>query len=177
MMLGGGMLYALMNLGYSNTNVNGSVNASYVFMNNNAKNLVQANTGLLKNKDDEFHKLTTSVYNKIEETKVHLIANVEGISLEKAKSYSIANMKYRNDNTKTKQYFVNETGEFGLESLMTEVEKYNNYVKQKFPKNKEKVVAIDDLQLKNTVASVVLHELSQIQLQIASSENAYLNSL
>lgn len=177
MMVGGGMLYALMNLGYSNTNVTGSVNASYVFMNNNAKNLMQANSGLLKNKDDEFHKLTTSVYNKIEETKVHLIANVEGISLEKAKTYNIASMKNHNESTKTKEYFVNETGEFGLENLLTEVEKYNNYVKQKFPKNKERIVAIDNLQLKNTVASVVLHELSQIQLQIASSENAYVNSL
>lgn len=181
MMACGGMLYALFNLGYSNE-VKNSIAASYDFMNDNAKELITANEKLIsanptKPEANDFHLASSELYNKIEEIKVFLIAQVEGVTLEQAKQMSLIDVENYNDNKIIKQQFESATGEFSLAELMDDINKYNSKVSSISPEQKERLIAVEKLQLKNTVVSVLLHQLSQIQLEVATNENAYLNQV
>lgn len=181
MMACGGMMYALFNL-HPSTGLQGSINASYDFMNNNSTELVKANTNLFTKLSDkqevkEFHQTSTQLFNKIADIKAHLIAKTDAIPIEKAKNLSLSEVQSGNDNSIVRNLFENGTGEYSLATLKSEIEVYNNKVSTSFPEQKEKVIAIEKLQLQNTILSVLLQELSQIQLQIATTENSYLNSV
>ncbi len=181
MMACGGMMYALFNL-HPSTGLQGSINASYDFMNNNSTELVKANTNLFTKLSDkqevkEFHQTSTQLFNKIADIKAHLIAKTDAIPIEKAKNLSLSEVQSGNDNSMVRNLFENGTGEYSLANLKSEIEVYNNKVSSSFPGQKEKVIAIEKLQLQNTILSVLLQELSQIQLQIATTENSYLNSV
>ena len=181
MMACGGMLYALFNLGYSNE-VKNSIAASYDFMNDNAKELITANEKLIsanptKPEANDFHLVSSELYNKIEEIKVFLIAQVEGVTLEQAKQMSLIDVENYNDNKIIKRQFESATGELSLAALMDDINKYNSKVSSISPEHKERLIAVEKLQLKNTVVSVLLHQLSQIQLEVVTNENAYLNQV
>lgn len=181
MMACGGMMYALFNL-HPSTGLQGSINASYDFMNNNSTELVAANTTLftkLSNKQEvkDFHQTSTQLFNKIADIKTHLISKTDAIPIEKARNLSLSEVQSGNDNSMVRNLFENGKGEYSLVMLKSEIEAYNNRVTALFPGQKEKVIAIEKLQLQNTILSVLLQELSQIQLQIATTENSYLNSV
>lgn len=181
MMACGGMMYALFNL-HPSTGLQGSINASYDFMNNNSTELVKANTNLFTKLSDkqevkEFHQTSIQLFNKIADIKAHLIAKTDVIPIEKAKNLSLNELQSGNDNSMIRRIFENGTGEHSLATLKSEIEVYNNKVSSSFPGQKEKIIAIEKLQLQNTILSVLLQELSQIQLQIATTENSYLNSV
>jgi len=181
MMACGGMMYALFNL-HPSTGIQGSINASYDFMNNNSTELVAANNTLFtslaeKEGVKEFHQTSTQLFDKIEATKAYLISNTDNIPVEKAKGISLNDVQGGNDSKMIRDLFENGTGEHSLATLKSAIEAYNNKVSSSFPGQKEKVIAIEKLQLQNTILSVLLHELSQIQLQIATNENSYLNSV
>jgi len=181
MMACGGLLYAMFNLGFS-TNVSGSVHASYQFMNDNTIGLVTVNNNMYKPLTSnetvtKFHKSSSELFNHIEATKVNIIVKVDGISETKAKNMTLSQMEDPNNNILVRQHFDNAKGELSLSSLKQKVDAYNNGVRVIYPNNKEKVIAIEKLQLDRTIAEMVLHQLSQIQLQIATTENSYLNSL
>ncbi|MBE7443131.1 MAG: hypothetical protein HS119_11825 [Flavobacteriales bacterium] len=181
MMACGGMMYALFNL-HPSTGLLGSINASYDFMNNNSTELVKANTTLFTKLSDkqevkEFHQTSTQLFNKIADIKAHLIAKTDVIPIEKAKNLSLNELQSGNDNSMIRRIFENGTGEYSLAKLKSEIEVYNNKVKMLFPNQQEKIIAIEKLQLENTILSVLLQELSQIQLQIATTENSYLSSV
>ncbi|HRN41287.1 MAG TPA: hypothetical protein PK649_04330 [Vicingus sp.] len=181
MMACGGMMYALFNL-HPSTGLQGSINASYDFMINNSTELVKANTNLFTKLSDKqevkkFHQTSTQLFNKIADIKAHLIAKTDAIPIEKAKNLSLNELQSGNDNSMIRRIFENGTGEYSLAKLKSEIEVYNNKVKALFPNQKEKIIAIEKLQLENTILSVLLQELSQIQLQIATTENSYLNSV
>ncbi len=177
----GAMLFALFNLRPS-TGLEGSVNASYVFMNYNSNELIAANTILLesvteKEAANQFHKNSKDLFDKIEAVKINLIAKAEGVSKEDAKKMNLLDMQRANDNHTTKNDFDFAEGEYSFKSVSKAIEVYNSQVKETFPNHAEKIIAIEKLQLTNTILSVLLHELSQIQLQIATTENSYLSSL
>lgn len=181
MMACAGMMYALFNL-HPSTGLQGSINASYDFMNNNSTELVKANTIMFSKYSErtdvkDFHQASTQLFNKIADIKAHLIAKTDVIPIEKAKNLSLNELQSGNDNSMIRRIFENGTGEYSLAKLKSEIEVYNNKVKALFPNQKEKIIAIEKLQLENTILSVLLQELSQIQLQIATTENSYLNSV
>ncbi|HRP59948.1 MAG TPA: hypothetical protein PK833_06625 [Vicingus sp.] len=181
MMACGGMMYALFNL-HPSCGLQGSINAAYDFMINNSTELVKANTNLFTKLSDKqevkkFHQTSTQLFNKIADIKAHLIAKTDAIPIEKAKNLSLNELQSGNDNSMIRRIFENGTGEYSLAKLKSEIEVYNNKVKALFPNQKEKIIAIEKLQLENTILSVLLQELSQIQLQIATTENSYLNSV
>ncbi len=181
MMVCGGMLYALFNLGYS-INVKESVYASYSFMNDNTQEISAANNQIyqqyLDNKlTSNFHKTSEDLANKISAIKINVIAKVEGVSETKAKTMTLGEMKKLNDSRLVRQYFVNGSDDLSLTSLLEEVETYNKNITKLYPNNKEKLIAVERLQLDKTIAELVLYQLSQIQLQIANTENSYLNSI
>lgn len=181
MMACGGMMYALFNLNPS-TGLQGSVDASYVFMNNNSSKLLAANTILYtsvaeKEEVKDFHAVSSQLFEKIEALKTFLISNVENIPLEQAKKMSLIDLQNGNDNGVIRKVFEYGTGEYSLATLTNDIKTYNNKAKALFPTQPEKIIAIDKLQLNNTIFSVLLHELSQLQLQIATTENSYLSGV
>lgn len=181
MMACGGMMYALFNLNPS-TGLQSSVNASYVFMNNNTSELVAANTilyaSVAQNQEVKgFHEESAQLINKIEALKIYLIAKAEPISIEEAKKMSLIDMQNGNDNIMIRKFFEFGTGEYSLATLTNNIEAYNNKAKVLFPANQEKIIAVDKLQLTNTILAVLLQELSQLQLQVATTENSYLSGV
>ena len=181
MMAWGGMTYALFNL-HPNTNIQVNPLATYAFVDYNTRNLLEANA-LIYNKLDNQKKPellkqnTTKLYHKITDIKSYLIANVDQIPMEKAKSLPLEEVKNGEDYTIIKNIFENSINEYSLSSLTIEINAYNEFVNQLFPSQKEKLIALEKLQLNNTNLSVLLLELSQIQLHLAYSENALLLSI
>ena len=175
----GGMLYALMNVSGSKSYME-SVYASYEFMNNNSEKLIYANSKIAsKNKqniDKSFYELSQNLYNHIDDTKAYLVSIVNNSSIENSKKLKIYEVKNPNAYQSIKTQFEDGKGKYSITSLETKIEEYNTIVSQKFPDNTEKLIAIDELQLDKTVLSMVLFELSQIQLQLATNENGYLSS-
>lgn len=181
MMACGGMMYALFNLNPS-TGLQSSINASYVFMNNNTSELKAANAILYASVAEKegvkgFHDESAQLINKIEALKIYLIAKAEPISIEEAKKMSLIDMQNGNDNIMIYKLFENGIGEYSLATLTNDIEAYNSKAKVLFPANQEKIIAVDKLQLTNTILSVLLQELSQLQLQIATTENSYLSGV
>lgn len=179
MMACGGMMYALFNLNPS-SGLQSSVNASYVFMNNNTSELVAANSilyaSVAQNEEAKgFHDESAQLINKIEMLKTFLISNVENITVEEAKRMSLIDLQNGNDNVVIYKLFENGKGEYSLATLTNAIETYNSKAKALFSTQKEKIIAIEKLQLTNTIFSVLLQELSQLQLQVATTENSYLS--
>lgn len=181
MMACGGMMYALFNL-HPSSGLSGSVNASYVFMNNNTSQMQRVNNSLLNAISDndtasDFHKSSMLLFDELEATKTFLIAKAEGVSIEQAKTMNLVDMQRVNDAHTNKKYFDYVEGNYSYSSVIKAIEIYNNKVKSLFPNQEERIIAIEKLQLTNTILSVLLQELSQIQLQIVTTENSYLNSV
>lgn len=174
----GGMLYALMNVGGSKS-YQESVYSSYEFMNNNSEKLYKANTKIksksteLQNKD--LLKTSDDLYNHIGETKAYLISIVNNSSIEEARKTKIYQIKNPNAYRSIKSKFEDGNGKFSIAVLKQKIEDYNRLVKNNYPNNTERIIAFDDLKLDKTVLSMVLFELSQLQLQIAQNENSLLS--
>ncbi|MCB0381471.1 MAG: hypothetical protein KDD24_09460 [Flavobacteriales bacterium] len=181
MMACGGMLFAMFNLRPSSA-LQESVSASYTFMNNNASELVNENATLITSVKDreeaiQFHETSKKLFEDIEAIKLFLISKAEDVSLEGAKKMTLLDMQRANDGNINRKNFDDAKGEHSFESLSKAIEGYNNKVKAMFPTQADKLIAVDELQLTNTILSVLLHELSQIQLQIATTENSYLSAV
>ena len=180
MMASGGMLYAMTMMVGPSHNVVGSINASYVFMQHNATALNQANQKLLTSsniKSKDFHSTSEKLFEKLENTKAFLISQVDHIAIEEARGLDIMGIGDPNNYDIINHHFENGNSEFSLKVINQNVETYNSMVKELFPNSKEKVIAIEKLQLDRTILAIVLHELSQIQLQVAMNENSYLSSI
>jgi hypothetical protein len=181
MMACGGMMYALFNL-HPSTGVQESVNASYDFMQQHTIQVSRANEALHAKKapyltSNRFHQSSINLYQKIDSIKAFLIASTDKIPLEKAKQISLSDVQGVNDNVSLRNMFENSSNEYSLYALEREINAYNELVAELFPSNQEKLIAINQLQFRNTILSVVLYQLSQIQWQVVSSENSYLEAL
>ena len=179
MMATGGMLYALFNLNVSH-NFKQTVDASYQFLNNNTEKVMLANAKLYssisKQKDiDNSHYISLQLINKIEDIKVNLIALVENISIDNAKKLSLIDIKQPDNHKIVNINFDEGKDEFSLSELLKEINAYNSMIIELFPDNNEKVIDMEKLQLENNMLTLLLFNLSQIQLQIATNENSQLN--
>ncbi len=179
MMATGGMLYALFNLNVSH-NFKQTVDASYQFLNNNTEKVMLANAKLYssisKQKDiDNSHYISLQLINKIEDIKVNLIALVENISIDNAKKLSLIDIKQSDNHKIVNINFDEGKDEFSLSELLKEINAYNSMIIELFPDNNEKVIDMEKLQLENNMLTLLLFNLSQIQLQIATNENSQLN--
>lgn len=176
-----GLLFSLFNLGYS-TKLQDSLASSANYVEHNKKEILQANAKMLAlaNMSDslmQFHKQSLNVLERIDAIRANLIHQSEGISLAAASRISIADLQHPNDTDMLRHHFENASGTMSLGALENEIKSYNALMGQYFPQSPEKLIALDELQLRNSVMGVVLQNLTQIQLQVASNENAYLNFL
>lgn len=177
----GSMLFAMINLN-SSVNIQESVAASYGFMLNHKNALNKANEKLALTLEDaptvnQFRSKTKALQEKLDAISWNLIAKTEQISINRAKKLRFIDMQHPND-----AKIVRNSFEIGNDALsMTQLEKdialYNEHVSLLFPGQQEKQIVVDDLKLDQTILSVLLHELLEIQVQIASTENCYLNSV
>jgi hydroxylamine reductase (hybrid-cluster protein) len=126
---------------------------------------------------NRFGQSSINLYQKIDSIKAFLIASTDKIPLEKAKQISLSDVQGVNDNASLRNVFENSSNEFSLQALEREIYAYNELVAELFPGNQEKLIAINQLQFRNTILSVVLYQLSQVQWQVVSSENSYLAAL
>ncbi|MDG1332722.1 MAG: hypothetical protein P8P74_10350 [Crocinitomicaceae bacterium] len=126
---------------------------------------------------DELHTTSRAMFEKINNIKVNLIAKAENISVGKAKDVAPIELAHPDDFLVVLDGFVHSKSELGMEALLDDVENYNEVVSENYPDREEKILDMDKLQLENCSISIILSELSQIQLQIATNENAYLNLL
>ncbi|MCO4815242.1 MAG: hypothetical protein KC454_11045, partial [Flavobacteriales bacterium] len=72
-------------------------------------------------------------------------------------------------------YFQTSKDELSYSSLVKEIEEYNNALVSLNDTNSLRSIDISKLQMNNTILSVVLLELVDIQLQVAMNENSYLS--
>jgi hypothetical protein len=181
MMACGGMLYSLYNLGYS-TNVRNSVFATHTFIENNYSQLRDANTVMEENisdtiPEDEFYDRSVILLTKITDIKMQIIAASEQISLEAAADFDVTQMKNYQDLEIVKTMFEQSSGPLGAKALMQEIQAFNNIVIEFYPDQPEKRIAVENLQLTGTTNAILIQQLTQIQLQIATSQNSYLNRM
>lgn len=97
--------------------------------------------------------------------------------MAKAKSLELTELKYPHDANVEGKEFVHSEGELSLKALLLDVAEYNRLISDKHPNQEEKVLEMDPAQFDFSAISITLSELTQIQLQIATNENGYLNHL
>ena len=73
------------------------------------------------------------------------------------------------------EYFQVSKDEFSYAALASEIEQYNEQIGSLNDSTSLRSIDISKLQMKNTILSVVLLELVDIQLQVAMNENSYLS--
>jgi len=178
MMACGGMLYALINLGYSH-NVRESIYAAHLYLDHNTNEIYTGNNQIfesLENKEQviSFHKKSIELFDKIEDIKINLISKVEHVSIEEAKKINIKEMENPSDHSITEHNFSGSKGALSQQTLENQIKDYNLMIKSIKPGNKQ-IIAIEKLKLDKTLISVLLNELTQIQLVIAINDNSHLN--
>jgi hypothetical protein len=178
MMACGGLLYALYNLGYS-TKVNDSVARNYTFMKDKQSEIMYANSKIVASiKNDsllKIHQSTTEIVELIDNIKINLLTKIEGVSVEKAKTINVTDVVHYNDLNFVEHDFVQIKGELSLENLSNKIKVYNELMSLYYPEKTEKIVNLEQFNLKQSIISILLQSFAQIQLQIVNNENSLLN--
>lgn len=179
MMAAGGLLYAMFNLGYSR-NISNSLIATHSFLIHQTAELAEANNKLYQQVPKEkvasdHYQASTKLFSDIEDTKVNLMALADEIPVEEARGLSIFDMKYPNNYRVVDEVFTHGDGPFSRQVLMQALMDYNKQLENQFPDQDEKQIPMDKLDLSQTTISLLVHELTQIQLQIAINQHSYLS--
>lgn len=179
MMAAGGMLFALMNLGFSK-HLEDSYLSSQAYIEQNHKGIKSLNSEyyaqIPTNNDLEvLKKATLELDEKIEMVKKNLVEEVEGIQIGAGEVYGAIEYKNPKEVQKVHQIFENGKNETGRESLIKAIGVYNEMVKSILPDAEHRIINLDLMPLKNLSLELALQELTQIQLQIANNENSYLS--
>ncbi|MGV3629647.1 MAG: hypothetical protein ACO1O6_00480 [Bacteroidota bacterium] len=177
MMACGGMLYALMNLGYS-LKLEESLYAANNFTEASKEDLNSASSTLFSetNANDTLkamHELSQKMQEKIDAIKKDLIAFSEGISSQKAAGFDVSRLRDPN-NTDVIKHFAASQGDLSRQKLEESVAAYNKELQTYYPEKKELQIKLNKLQLEKTNLIVVLNALSQVQLQLANNEYSLL---
>lgn len=179
MMACGGLLYALYNLGYS-SKVNDTLAANYDFINTKKTAIELVNQKLVEQKSNDtltkLHQVTSDLVKTIEDIKVNLISIVDHLPKEKAAQLNPAELQHPTDVDMVRHHFGKAVGPLSYENLLIKVKAYNELIEQFYPTAPEKKLFIDKMGLDNTIVSILLPELTQIQLQLVNNENSLLSS-
>lgn len=179
LMASGGLLYAMFNLGYSKT-VQDSYQEAYFY--------VESNEHKIKLLNEEYYSqvtITNDITNlknttelldaKIDGIKAHVLKEIEGLDIsqdEKPSEYKLANAK---DVYQVKSLFETSNSEWSKESLLQAIKAYNADMAKLMPNQEAMQVDTKLLPLENLTLELLLQELTQIQLQIAHTENSFLS--
>lgn len=181
MMACGCLLFALFGMGNSQA-YKESVTPTYSRLIENTEKMNGANLEISAEVNDykdfaDLHVESRLLYEKVDEIKSNLISKSEGISTAKAKDLKMADLKHPHDVSVVQKEFVHFGGELSLDALLLDVAEYNAIISEQYPNQEEKVLEMDPSQFDDSSISIILSELTQIQLQIATNENSYLSQL
>ncbi len=174
----GGMLYALMNLGYS-FRLEESLYSANHFTESSKKQINRASDALFSEESvndtlKSLHEVSRKTQEKIDAIKNDLIAVSEGIPSEKAMNFDVSDLSDPNNTDVINKYFAVSNSDLSRQALKESVSAYNRELKTYFPEKAELQIKLEKLQLEKTNLIVVLNALSQVQLQLANNEYSLL---
>lgn len=174
-----GMMFMMINLKTSH-HVTESVESMDEFQFDNVERFKVSNADLYasfdnENKDVTALKNSTAVLNeKIESIKRNLLASSNGTSEEEISKSVLESAKNPNDSDVIQKQFAASTGDLTYNSLKLAIDDYNRNLNGIDNSQFLSPINIEKLQMTNTILSVVLHELVDIQVQLLANENSYL---
>ncbi len=182
MIAGCGMLFALFNLKGSK-HIEDSVYSMDNFQVENVinleiqNNLIFQNLAVANDPDlKEFRSITEQLNAQINSIHTNLIAQSNQISVDKARKLTSKDLQNPNDSKVIAAHFEKPLDELSYTGLVKSVEAYNAQLSSFKTPNALRLIPIDKLQMTNTIISVVLHQLKDIQVQLLSNENSFLNA-
>ncbi|CAG5087852.1 hypothetical protein [Parvicella tangerina] len=179
LMATGGLLYGMYNLGYSK-NMQESYQNAYAYVEHNEQNIKSINEAFyaeVSNAEEvlEVRKATTALDQKVEEIKKHLVQKIEGHTMKEGESYSSLILTKPKEMKLVHELFESSSDEWSKESLLKAISAYNVVLKTVAPTQKAMVIDTEKLPLNNLNLELLLQELTQLQLQIAHTENSFLS--
>ncbi|MEX1001135.1 MAG: hypothetical protein WDZ35_03390 [Crocinitomicaceae bacterium] len=179
MIAAAGMIMAMTNLRPSHY-IADSVESMDMYQAENIKRIKDSNEKLYAslNRDNEkvqeMQQLTLKLSKLIESIKRNLIAKSNGVSEQNLKSLSLDEVDDPNDVNVVKLHFEKASGDMSYANFRQAVSDYNTGILILDESGVLRPLKIEQLQMTNTILSVVLHELADIQVQLLSNENSYL---
>lgn len=176
MVAGTGLIFAMVNLKPSK-DVMESVESKANFQVENLNQYQSQNDDLfqtLSENDDQILQLreaTKSVMQTIEGVRLNLIAKSENVSIEEAASIDFEDLSNPNDTRVIHNHFTHANDEYSHKAFTKAIEEYNKNIEGLEILRK---VDVSKLQLERTMLSVILMDLTDVEIQILSNENSYL---
>lgn len=179
LMATGGLLYGMYNLGYSK-GVDDSYQTAFAYVEHNEENIQSINAQYYAKVTQvssvaELKAASESLDKKIEGIKKHIVEQIEGIEIKTDQSFASVDLMHPKEVKKVAQLFEESDSEWSKESLMEEIKSYNLAISEVIPAQKEVLIDIKMLPMENLTLELLLQELTQLQLQIAHTENSFLS--
>jgi len=173
MIVGVGVLLSLTTLEYS-----GTVKRSLLSINQNitsiSSNILDSNNNFIKLSTDSnallIHKSSIELLNEIDNVKNYLIRKSLYIS-EDAKYTNTDILRCRENGFVGLYYYNFDRSLIKYRDLQKQINEYNSNLQKLI----EHPINVDDILVNGTTLAIFIHQLTQIQLQIAINENSYLN--
>ncbi|WP_035843498.1 APC family permease [Crocinitomix catalasitica] len=176
-----GMLFALVNLGPS-VNIETSVHSMAEFKSNNLQKIETNNANLYANLQgvnkislQDFMDESAQLKSKLTGIYTNLFALSNNIPFDQAKGKKAKDLKHPNDFKVVNSGFDNANSEYSYSAFLAAVDQYNLKVAAISGNTPIEPIELGELQMTNTIVSVVLHELMDIQMQVLMNESAMLN--
>ena len=178
MIAAAGMLFAMIDMRPS-IHVEESIISLDVYQMKNIKHLKESNqiiyTELKKDSStNEIQQVSANLIAKIDSIQANLIAKINNEQLNQSIGKGLAEVKNNNDVKVIIDYFQISKDPYSHHQLKKEIQVYNNAIEALDSNSILRPINIDNLQMKNTVFSVIHFGLIEIKLQVLSNENSYL---
>ena len=156
-----------------------SVESLNEYQETNIDRIKASNALIYSTLDDEkankLQKVSAKIDAKITTIRSNLISKSNGEPNHSENNSSLKDTRNPDDVRVIVDYFQVSKDEFSYSALESEIEQYNTAIGELDDAISLRAIDISTLQMKNTVLSVVLLELIDIQLQIVMNENSYLS--
>lgn len=176
MVAGTGLIFSLVNLKPSK-DVMESVESKAQFQEENLSQFQDQNDDLfqaLPENDNQLIQLreaTKTVMQTIDGVRLNLISKSENVSLEEAEKIDFDELSNPNDTRVVHNHFTHSKSEYSYDAFAQAIDAYNDLI---IKYDILRIVDISKLQLERTMLSVILMDLTDVEIQILSNENSYL---
>lgn len=176
MIAAAGMLFTLIDLRPS-YHIIESVESYNLYQLTNIAEVKEANKAIYIDSENskKLRESTTQIDKKIEEIRNNLIEKSNGHKPEDRNGSSLKETRNPNDVNVVVDYFQISEDANSYNALETEINNYNAVLESLENTTSLRKIDISKLQMNNTVLSVILIDLTDIQLQVAMNENSYLS--
>jgi len=174
MLVGASLLFAITSLGMSYA-VQSSLYSVNNKLNENTNNISELNKEIFNKYTDNsdvnrIHVNTQKLFSEIEKIKTYLISKTEGIDEKTASLLSLEEFSHSGEGREVSN-FLHGKGDYTYNNYKSLLTEYNKELKDLIVLP----IQIDEKAPFTTTLAIFIHQLTQIQLQIAINENSYLN--